>query len=213
MSEVPSKYIDPATGRLRSYAEMNESRLRLEEAARRSRALHDAEVERNKTPLQKSIDLARGQLLQAKNNGDRRAKEQWQDRLDVLLDQQATEKAAADRKAAFQSDEGVSLIRDSASAIARSGEAILPGSDLIDRENLIAIATNAEMFPTPAAAVTEYWSLLGRIEAESLERLLAQAPEVGRTAADAALADSKLQLQIAQLELARAQRQSGGTDE
>jgi hypothetical protein len=210
-NNIDPKWIDPVTGRLRSYASVHESEIRTKEAARRATILADAETEARKGETQKRLDLARRVLAEKKHN-DAPARDQrmWKDHVANLEQTLASEAAQAAKDKAFASNELVRLTREGGDLLEKSGHLYFRVSDRTEIDTLVAISRSTA-YPTPEAMLADYNQLYDKLHSENLAAEQAREREHEEQMLRSGLAHAESQVRIAELQQGKA-RQPGGTD-
>jgi hypothetical protein len=125
--------IDPATGRIRPYAEIAEAELRAKTAAHNAQKLAAQETEAAKSDTQKRVERFQAEYDHARRNDDHGRAKFYKGHVDSLKDQLATERAAEAKAKAFAADRRIALIRQEAELIARTRKA----STATSRKSLI----------------------------------------------------------------------------
>jgi hypothetical protein len=199
--------IDPQTGRIRSYAEIMEPKLRAQRGAQIADALARHEAEGRKTETEKRLEQARAALKDAKFQGDRERMALWRDHIEALTEQYEGEKAQAKREADFASNPRIAGIRSTVSV--DSLALLFPASSRVDIETLHAIS-QSNSYPDSASLINDYDEIWDRLHAENLAAETAKSAELAQTAAKANMEHAESKARLAELAVAK-QQQTGGT--
>jgi len=206
MSSYADKAIDPETGKIRPFKDVMESEIRTKEAARRATILADAEARSKMGETELRLEQAQ-RLLAEKKHNDAPGQKMWRDHVANLEQTLAAEKAQAAKAKAFAGDRRISLIREEADLIERSGAHLLPRASQVQLDELIAIA-RSEDWPTPDSQFQAFKQASDRltdIELEA-ERVKQNDAAVEAARQEVTLANSRVQQ--SELELMRARREN-----
>jgi hypothetical protein len=206
MTAVDPKYIDPVTGRIRSYREMNEPHVRAAKGAEIASSIARREAEAQKPETQKRLESAKRALADAKFQGDKARIAMWRDHVADLSEKLESEQAAERKAEAFAKDRRIALIREEADLIARSGQALLPNSSQVDRDTLVAIA-RSESYPDPDSQFRDFKELSDRLTDVEIEAERVKASDAAIEAARQGLTAAESKVRTAELEQARARRE------
>src|SRR5262245_54993503 len=162
---IPANYnpIDPKTGNIRSFAEMQEPAFRAKRAAEIASIIAKRETDAKRTPNEKRLQDALAALKDAKFSGDKARIELWTTACAELSELVAADTAKTSRDAAFAADPRIKIIRDLAEGIKQSGQHLYPVTDTVELDTLVAIAASDE-WPTPQAQYEAFSELLSAVE-------------------------------------------------
>jgi hypothetical protein len=194
-------------GSIRPLSEILEAEHNAKFAARQAAILAKQETEAAKSETQKRVERVEHIYAEAKRNDDHARAKYFKSHLDTLKDQLASERAAEAKAKLFAGDRRITLIREEAELIERSGHTLLRHASQVERDNLVAIARSND-YPDPQSQFRDFKALSDRLTDAEIEheRVKASDAEIERNRQGLTAAESKVR--TVELEAMRAKREN-----